>query len=77
MTRNMINKILRIMEYIFRFNNYLYEERKKYIIDGQQRLTTITLLLIYIRHRINDEDQKANLLNLIYSYEYGKKSFKY
>lgn len=51
------------------------KNEKKYIIDGQQRLTTITLLLIYIRHRINDEDQKANLLNLIYSYEYGKKSF--
>jgi len=54
----------------------LCEKNKiKYIIDGQQRLTTLTLLLIYLRHREPHEDQRAKLLNLIYSDVYSKKSF--
>jgi uncharacterized protein with ParB-like and HNH nuclease domain len=51
------------------------KNKKKYIIDGQQRLTTLTLLLIYLKHRMSDEDQRSKLLNLIYSDVYGKKSF--
>lgn len=47
----------------------------KYIIDGQQRLTTITLLLIYLKNRINNEKQKMKLANLIFSDVYGKESF--
>lgn len=48
---------------------------KKYIIDGQQRLTTITLLLIYIYHHLNDDIQKAQLADLIFAQKYGQRSF--
>ncbi len=34
----------------------------RYIVDGQQRLTTITLLLIYLRNILKDEDQKVNCI---------------
>ncbi len=47
----------------------------KYIIDGQQRLTTITLLLIYLKNHLNNEKQKSKISNLIFSDVYGKESF--
>ncbi|WP_139543124.1 DUF262 and DUF1524 domain-containing protein [Helicobacter pylori] len=54
------------------------------IIDGQQRLTTITLLLIALRNHLNDEDeflekfsrQKIQNRYLINSDEKGDKKFK-
>ena len=30
----------------------------KFIIDGQQRLTTLTLLLIYLQHQLQDAEQQ-------------------
>src|SRR5258708_6483316 len=42
----------------------------KYIIDGQQRLTTITLLLIFLHHRLTEHDQKGQLSELIFSQRY-------
>ena len=50
------------------------EDGRKVIIDGQQRLTTLTLILIYIYHQIDDED-KGSLHDLILSRKYGKHSF--
>jgi len=48
----------------------------KFIIDGQQRLTTMTLLLIYLKHLIGqDTDISAKIAPLIYSDWYGEKSF--
>lgn len=47
----------------------------KYIIDGQQRLTTITLLLIYLKNQLSDEKQKIKLSSLIFSDVYGKELF--
>lgn len=47
----------------------------KFIIDGQQRLTTITLLLIYLKNQLKNEKQKMKLANLIFSDVYGKESF--
>ncbi len=47
----------------------------KYIIDGQQRLTSLTLLLIYIHRRLEDEQQKRQLTDLIFSQKFGKRSF--
>lgn len=48
------------------------------IIDGQQRLTTLTLLLIYLdklqKERFSDEEQ-SEINNLIYSKSYGAYSF--
>jgi len=48
-----------------------------YIVDGQQRLTTLTLLLIYLNHLQHEllEDQRVKIDELIYSAKYGKKSF--
>jgi len=45
------------------------------IIDGQQRLTSITLLLFCLYHRINDADDKHEVLSLLFSKKAGEKSF--
>jgi len=47
----------------------------KFIIDGQQRLTTLTLLLIYLHHQLQDADQKGQIAELIFSQKYGRLSF--
>jgi uncharacterized protein with ParB-like and HNH nuclease domain len=50
---------------------------QSYIIDGQQRLTTLTLLLIYLHHRqkaLTDE-QRVDVSHLILSKKYGTKSY--
>ena len=47
----------------------------KYIIDGQQRLTSLTLLLIYIHRQLDDDEQKGQLTELIFSQKFGKRSF--
>lgn len=49
----------------------------KSIIDGQQRITTLTLLLIFLNHlqKNNDDDDKVDISNLIYSTKHRKKSF--
>lgn len=51
------------------------KEGQKYIIDGQQRLTSLTLLLIYISRHIEDDEQRGQLADLIFSRRFGKRSF--
>jgi len=51
------------------------ESGKKSIIDGQQRITSITLLLIYLNHLQANNNQKVNISELIFSEKYGEKSF--
>lgn len=51
------------------------KDGQKFIIDGQQRLTTLTLLLIFLNHRLSDAEQKGQLSELIFSQKYGKRSF--
>ena len=51
------------------------KDGRKYIIDGQQRLTSLTLLLIFIHRTINDNEQKGQLAELIFSMKLGKRSF--
>jgi hypothetical protein len=51
------------------------KDGQKFIIDGQQRLTTLTLLLIYLEHEIEDAEQKGQIADLIFSQKYGKRSF--
>jgi uncharacterized protein with ParB-like and HNH nuclease domain len=50
---------------------------QSYIIDGQQRLTTLTLLFIYLHHRQLKlkPDDRVDVNHLILSTKYGKKSF--
>jgi uncharacterized protein with ParB-like and HNH nuclease domain len=55
------------------------KKNEKFIVDGQQRLTTITLLLLYlnkIQHELlHEKDEEVLIENLIYSKKFGKKSF--
>ena len=48
---------------------------ERYIVDGQQRLTTLTLLLINLYRMFDDADHKSDIVNLIFSEECGKRSF--
>ncbi len=48
---------------------------QKFIIDGQQRLTSLTLLLIYLHRNLEDEEDKKQLADLIFSQKFGKRSF--
>jgi uncharacterized protein with ParB-like and HNH nuclease domain len=45
------------------------------IIDGQQRLTSLTLLLIYLYHHLENEKERADVLPLIYSRRAGVETF--
>ncbi len=50
-------------------------EADRAIIDGQQRLTSITLLLIYLNNLQRDHTDPVSIERLIYSDEFGPKSF--
>src|SRR6266705_2089633 len=50
------------------------KDGQKFIIDGQQRLTTLTLLLIFLQHQLEDIEQKGQIADLIFSQRYGKRS---
>jgi len=51
------------------------KEGQKFIIDGQQRLTTLTLLLIHLHHLLADNEHKGQIAELIFSQRFGIKSF--
>ncbi len=51
------------------------KQNQKYIIDGQQRLTTLALLLIYIYRLLEDSEQKGIIAEMIFSTQYGCRSF--
>lgn len=51
------------------------KDGQKFIIDGQQRLTTLTLLLIHLHHQLKDEQQKGQIADLIFSQRFGNRSF--
>ena len=51
------------------------KEGKLSIIDGQQRLTSLTLLLIFLDRRQNILDDKEPIDTLIYSAKHGLKSY--
>ena len=51
------------------------KEARRYIIDGQQRLTTLTLLLVHLHNLARDRQGVAPLAELIFSEKFAKKSF--
>jgi uncharacterized protein with ParB-like and HNH nuclease domain len=52
------------------------KDGKRYIIDGQQRITTLTLILICLNDLQKGKDSEVEgLATLIYSDDYGTKSF--
>src|SRR5437899_3325076 len=51
------------------------KDGQKFIIDGQQRLTTLTLLLIFLQHQLGGSEQQGQIAELIFSQRYGTRSF--
>jgi hypothetical protein len=51
------------------------KDQRVFVVDGQQRLTTLTLLLIHLRHRLPDNEDKATLQDLIFSKVHGHRAF--
>lgn len=51
------------------------KDGQKFIIDGQQRITSITLLLIYLYHQLGNHQEKGLLADLIFSLKFSKRSF--
>ena len=50
-------------------------DEKKQIVDGQQRLTSLTLLLIYLHNIQKNRADAVSIEKMIFSEEYGEKSF--
>src|SRR4051812_42710174 len=51
------------------------KDNHKFIIDGQQRLTTLTLLLIYLYNKHPVPEDRSVLQDLIFSRVHGRRSF--
>ncbi|WP_159017621.1 DUF262 domain-containing protein [Cognatiluteimonas profundi] len=48
---------------------------KQFIVDGQQRLTTITLLLLLLHRKQGGRPDRVHLEELIYSEKFGERAF--
>ena len=48
---------------------------QRFVVDGQQRLTTLTLLLIHLHHLQEGRDDRVDVQDLVYSEKFGRKSF--
>lgn len=51
------------------------KDNKRSIIDGQQRLTSLTLLLIYLNNLQKLQSEKVQINDLIFSEKYSEKSY--
>ena len=51
------------------------KDSASYVVDGQQRLTSLTLLLILLRNLQKDRTKQVNVDELIFSEKFGQKSF--
>ena len=51
------------------------KDGQSFVVDGQQRLTTLTLLLIHLRQQLSDNEDKATLQDLIFSKVLGHRAF--
>lgn len=52
-----------------------HRDNRNFVIDGQQRLTSLTLLLIYLHNLQKGSATAVKVDDLIYSEKYAKKSF--
>ncbi len=52
-----------------------HKRSQRFVVDGQQRLTTLTLLLIYLHHLQNERSDHVPVKNLIFSEKFGRRSF--
>ncbi|KAA6183723.1 DUF4268 domain-containing protein [Thiohalocapsa marina] len=52
-----------------------HKRGQRFVVDGQQRLTTLSLLLIYLHNLQADRDEQVDVRTLIYSEKFGRKSF--
>ena len=52
-----------------------HKRGQRFVVDGQQRLTTLTLVLIHLHHLQDDRDERVEVQTLIYSEKFGRKSF--
>jgi uncharacterized protein with ParB-like and HNH nuclease domain len=54
---------------------YVNDDQKRSIIDGQQRITSFTLLLIFLNHLQKGNAVTVDIRDLIFTEKYGTKSF--
>jgi hypothetical protein len=52
-----------------------HRDGRSLIVDGQQRLTTLTLLIMYLHRRTQGRTDVRKLDELIYSWNYGERAF--
>ncbi len=52
-----------------------HKRDRRFIVDGQQRLTTLTLLFIYLHHLQQGRPSQVDVRGLVFSEEYGTRSF--
>lgn len=52
-----------------------HKHHQRFIVDGQQRLTSLTLLFIHLHHLAAGQPGVADVRDLIFSERFGKKSF--
>jgi len=51
------------------------KDAANYVVDGQQRLTSLTLLLMYLRNLQQEREVQVNIDECVFSVEFGKASF--
>ena len=50
-------------------------EGVRFLVDGQQRMTSLTLLMSFMSSKLEPGDSRTQLSNLIYSTQYGQTKF--
>jgi len=48
----------------------------RHIVDGQQRITSLSILLIYLNNLQKGRDQQVSIQSMIYADDFGEKKFK-
>ena len=51
-----------------------HKRGQRFIVDGQQRLTTLTLLLVHLHQLQEDRDERVEVQSLIYSEKFDARA---